>query len=332
MIFRTEIDIKKADFGITYADRLFFLGSCFSTNMADQLQAHKFPTLVNPTGVLFNPCSIANLLQRVIDNTAFAPEDTFLTDGIWRSFQLHGSFATASQDELLSIANSAISQAHQFIKKTTVLFITLGTAWAYRLKRTNEVVANCHKEPASSFERFRLTPDDVEAELLPVIQQLIEQNKKINIVFTVSPIRHWKDGAHGNQVSKSTLLLAIEQLVELFPGNVHYFPSYEIMMDDLRDYRFYADDMLHPSDEAIRYIFELFGKAYFSKETLKDMEDIRSVVQASQHRPLNPQSFSFQLFREKTLRKIEELEQKFPFLDFGREKAQMNGEANGKTI
>ena len=332
MIFRTEIELKKAAFGITYADRLFFLGSCFSSNMAEQLQTRKFPLMVNPTGVLFNPCSIANLLLRVIENEPFKPEDTFLSDGIWRSFHLHSSFASTRQDELLSQANTAIEEAHRFLKKTTVLFITLGTAWAYRLKRTNEVVANCHKEPASSFERFRLTPDEVVAELLPAIQQLIEQNKKINIVFTVSPIRHWKDGAHGNQLSKSTLLLATEQLADLFPSNVHYFPSYEIMMDDLRDYRFYADDMLHPSDEAIRYIFELFGKAYFSKETLKDMEDIRSVVQASQHRPLNPKSFSFQLFREKTLRKIEELEQKFPFLDFGREKAQMNGEANRKTI
>lgn len=320
MDFRTEIKVQKADFGISYADRLFFVGSCFSTNMAERLSGLKFPLVANPTGVLYNPASICQLLQRLLDGQLLAAADTFQTDGVWNSFWLHSCFASLSQEQLVVNANNALQLAADALKKSTCLFLTFGTAWIYRLKSSGEVVANCHKVPANQFERSRLSPEDVVDECLPVFQQLIEQQPKMHIVLTVSPIRHWKDGAHGNQLSKATLLLAIDQLCQLFPDNVSYFPSYELLMDDLRDYRFYADDMLHPSSQAVDYIFQKFGEVYFSAETCAVMKEVEQVVAAVNHRPFNADSFGYKLFRERTKAKLDDLQKRFPQLDFSSER------------
>ncbi|MCQ2192823.1 MAG: GSCFA domain-containing protein [Paludibacteraceae bacterium] len=324
MDFRTEIKVQKADFGISYADRLFFVGSCFSTNMAERLSALKFPLSVNPTGVLYNPASVCQMLQRLLDGELLTAEDTFETDGVWNSFLLHSSFASLSQNELLEKANAALQNAAVALKGANCVFLTFGTAWVYKLKATGGVVGNCHKVPASQFERVRLSPEDVVAECLPVFQQLIEQQPKVHIVLTVSPIRHWKDGAHGNQLSKATLLLAIDQLCQLFPDNVSYFPSYEILMDDLRDYRFYADDMLHPSAMAVDYIFQKFCETYVSTETSAAMKEIEQVVAAACHRPFNAESFGYKLFCERTKTKIDELKKRFPQLDFTKEENAFN--------
>lgn len=319
MDFRTEIKVQKADFGISYADRLFFVGSCFSTNMSERLSALKFPLVVNPTGVLYNPASVCQLLQALADGRKLTAADVFEQDGVWNSFFLHSCFASLSQQGLLDNANRALALAKTALEKSTCLFLTFGTAWVYKLKSTGNVVANCHKVLATKFDRQRLTPEEVVGECLPVFQELVERNPKLHIVLTVSPIRHWKDGAHGNQLSKSTLLLAIDQLCELLPDNVSYFPSYELLMDDLRDYRFYADDMLHPSTQAVDYIFQKFCEVYFSKETCADMKEIEQVVAAANHRPFNPDSFSFKLFRERSRNKLLELQQRFPQLDFSKE-------------
>ena len=319
MDFRTEIKVQKADFGISYADRLFFVGSCFSTNMAERLSALKFRLTVNPTGVLYNPASVCQLLQHLLDGRKLTADDVFQQDGVWNSFLLHSCFASLSQQELIDKANAALMSAKEALAGATCLFLTFGTAWVYRLKSTGGVVANCHKVPATQFERCRLTPEEVVAECLPVFQELVEQRPDVRIVLTVSPIRHWKDGAHGNQLSKAVLLLAIDQLCQLLPDNVSYFQSYELLMDDLRDYRFYADDMLHPSKQAVDYIYRHFADTYFSAETCKDVACVEALVAAASHRPFNPDSFSYKLFCERNRTKLAELQHRFPQLDFSRE-------------
>lgn len=321
MDFRTEISVPKAEFGIDYADRLFFVGSCFSSNMSARLGRLKFPLVVNPTGVLYNPASVCQLLQWLLVGHRLEADGTFEQGGVWNSFLLHSCFASFSQAELLEKANTALAAAASALRKTTRLFLTFGTAWVYHLVETGAVVANCHKVPANHFLRQRLSPEDVVEVCLPVFQQLVEDVPGIKIVLTVSPIRHWKDGAHGNQLSKAALLLAIDQLCQLLPGNVSYFPAYELVQDDLRDYRFFADDMLHPSAQAVDYIFEKFTDAYFSPDTLASIKEVEQLVQAARHRPFNAGSFGHKLFRERTLAKLEELKRKMPQLDFGEEEA-----------
>lgn len=319
MDFRTEIKVQKADFGISYTDRLFFVGSCFSTNMAERLAAFKFPLVTNPTGVLYNPASVCQLLQCLLDGRLLTADDTFEQDGVWNSFLLHSCFASLSQQDLVDKANAALGAAKASLENASCLFLTFGTAWVYNLKQTGAVVANCHKVPAAQFERQRLSPDDVVEVCLPVFQELVERNPQMHIVLTVSPIRHWKDGAHGNQLSKATLLLAIDQLREMLPDNVSYFPSYELLMDDLRDYRFYADDMLHPSKQAVDYLFQKFCDAYISADTLSDMKEIEQVVAAANHRPFNADSFGYKLFCERAKLKLDDLKKRFPQLDFSAE-------------
>lgn len=319
MDFRTEIKVQKADFGISYADRLFFVGSCFSSNMAERLAAYKFPLVTNPTGVLYNPASVCQLLQLLLDGRLLTADDTFLQDGVWNSFLLHSCFASLSQDQLLSNANAALSSAKSALANASCLFLTFGTAWIYNLKQTGAVVANCHKVPAAQFDRLRLSPDEIVDLCLPVFQELVERKPDVHIVLTVSPIRHWKDGAHGNQLSKAALLLAIDQLCLLLPDNVSYFPSYELLMDDLRDYRFYADDMLHPSKQAVDYLFQKFSDAYLSADTLSAMKEIEQVVAAANHRPFNADSFGYKLFCERAKAKLDELKKRFPHLDFSAE-------------
>lgn len=319
MKFRTEINLQKADFGISYADRLFFMGSCFSSNIGDRLLGLKFPTLVNPTGVLYNPASICMMLERINAGLLFKDEDFFCEGGVWNSFHLHSSFSSLSLDEIKSKANAAVQEAADCLHHTTRLFLTLGTAWVYHLVEGGTVVANCHKRPAREFVRERLSVDEIVELFIPVLQNLIEANPDLKIIFTVSPIRHWKDGAHGNQLSKATLMLGIDQLQEIFPENVRYFPAYELLMDDLRDYRFYASDLLHPSDQAVDYIFDQFISSYMSDEVQNQMKKISSIISAASHRPLNPDSFDYKLFCSRNLDLINALKKQLPLLDFSAE-------------
>lgn len=317
--FRTEINIKKTGLDIGYADRLFFVGSCFSSNIGDRLAKLKFNCIVNPTGVLYNPASIVSMLNRLMENRLFSPSEFFCNSGVWNCLDLHSSFSSLSQEYAVLNANRSISQASSFLKTTTRLFITLGTSWVYRLKQSGQVVANCHKLTPDSFVRERLSVDSIVEMFIPVLQTLFDQNPELRVVFTVSPIRHWKDGAHGNQLSKSTLLLAIDQLTDIFADRVDYFPAYEILMDDLRDYRFYADDLLHPSEAAVSYIFDQFSNSFFSDDVKKQIAQVSSIVSAASHRPFNPDSFDYKLFCSRNLDAIENIRKMIPNIDFSDE-------------
>ena len=218
------------------------------------------------------------------------------------------------------------------MSNATRMFITLGTSWIYRLRSTGEIVANCHKEPATSFERSRMTVGQTVDTLAQAVNTLSSANPQLKIIFTVSPIRHWKDGAHGNQLSKATLLLAIDELCNIFPRSVSYFPAYELMMDDLRDYRFYAPDMLHPSETAIDYIFEHFSHTFFSDETTTQIKQVSKITTAAAHRPLNAADKAYKEFCLKFLTMTQETQQRIPGIDLRNEieKFRQGAAQNGK--
>lgn len=320
MKFRTELLPSPAHFHISYSDNLFFLGSCFSDAMAGKLSALKMNTLVNPTGVVYNPASVADTFIRLISGYHLESDDVFCQNGIWNSFSLHSSFASASAQELMDKANRAIDNSCQFLRSASCIFITLGTAWVYRLLESNRVVANCHKLPANQFQRFALSVPQVVGLLKPVVRSLSMNRPGVHIIFTVSPIRHWKDGAHANQLSKSTLLLAVDQLCALFPDVVSYFPAYELLLDDLRDYRFYADDLVHPSSAAVEYIFSYFQQVFMEPSTIEISHQVSSILAAAAHRPFNPDSDEYRSFCRTAMEQIKAVNAQIPSLDFSHEK------------
>jgi hypothetical protein len=312
-MFRTSIDIKPYSFRLDYQSNILTLGSCFSENMGLKMKNVFFKTEINPFGVLYNPISILNSIQLLLQNKKFTASDIFEYKSLWHSFAHSSSFSDVSSELCLSKMNERISFASEFIKSTDVLLITFGTAWVFTDKESGRVVSNCHKLPAAKFNRRRLTVDEITEAYSDLLTKLKALYPNLNVVFSVSPIRHWKDGAHENTISKSTLLLAVDALQNQF-GNVHYFPAYELLMDELRDYRFYASDMLHPSDVAVEYIWSKFSESVFSEETLQLMKKLEQLAADRAHRPLHPLSPEYALFKENTGKRKNEIIQKYPFL------------------
>lgn len=320
MQFSTTIKLEQ-EADITYASKIMMFGSCFSEHIGNKLNSLKFNVSNNPLGILFNPCSILATIQRIATKQLFTEQDIFCREGIWNSFHLHSRFAQLSAQEYLNNANAQLVSAHEFLKKTSHLFITLGTAWIYELAEDGTIVANCHKENKDKFSRRRLSVEECIETLQKTIDTVHDIQPNIQITFTVSPIRHWKDGAHGNQISKSTLLLAIEMIQEKNPS-VQYFPAYEIMMDELRDYRFYAEDLLHPNNMAIQYLWECFVESRIASHTQEEMNLVERLISAVNHRPFNPESESYRKFKAKTLELIGEMEKKLPQLNWDTEKSR----------
>ena len=312
-MFRTSIDIKPYSFRLDYQSNILTLGSCFSENMGLKMKNVFFKTEINPFGVLYNPISILNSMQLLLQNKKFTASDIFEYKSLWHSFAHSSSFSDVSSELCLSKMNERISFASEFIKSTDVLLITFGTAWVFTDKESGRVVSNCHKLPAAKFNRRRLTVDEITEAYSDLLTKLKALYPNLNVVFSVSPIRHWKDGAHENTISKSTLLLAVDALQNQF-GNVHYFPAYELLIDELRDYRFYASDMLHPSDVAVEYIWSKFSESVFSEETLQLMKKLEQLAADRAHRPLHPLSPEYALFKENTGKRKNEIIQKYPFL------------------
>lgn len=321
MQLQTVVDIKK-ELNINYHSKVLMFGSCFSEHIGNKLQSLKFSVANNPLGILFNPFSIAQTIQRIIEKRFFTNSEIFEKDGVWNSFYLHSEFAKLSNEEFLLNANQKLNDSHLLLKDCDYLFITLGTSWIYTLSESGEIVANCHKIPQQHFNRSRKSSSEIVNCLSDMIRHLRNFNPDINIVFTVSPIRHWKDGAHDNQLSKSSLLLSIDEIQNKF-DKIFYFPAYEILMDELRDYRFYAEDMIHPNSIAINYIWERFIQFSFSKEVESELVEIEKVIKATQHKPFNQQSKAYIQFKVNTLQKIEQLQKKFPTIDFQKEREQL---------
>ena len=295
------------------------LGSCFAENIGKKLEENKFKTDLNPFGTLYNPSSIAEAIRMLLYPERFTGDDLFRHEGVYHSFSHHGRFSSPSETECLENINGRLFSSAEIIRKARRMIITLGTAWVYRLRSTGKIVSNCHKLPEKMFDRQMLSVDEITTEWKSLLLSLWEQNPELKILFTVSPIRHWKDGAHGNQLSKATLLLAVEQLQKDFPEQTAYFPAYEIMMDELRDYRFYADDMLHPSLQAVEYIWERFTETMLSRETQAILKEWKDIQKAINHKPFQPKSEAYKHFISQTLLKMERLNEKFPYFDMTNE-------------
>jgi len=313
-MFQTPIEIPKSPFSISYEDRILTLGSCFAGNVGRKLQDVYFDTDVNPFGVLYNPVSIQNSIELLLQQKTFTKEDVFEHNLLWQSFSHSSLFTDISAEGCLDKINFRMNQAIELFKKADILLITFGTAWVFEEKKSGKVVSNCHKLPAANFTRRRLEVAEIVDAFNCLICNLLNRNSELQIILSVSPIRHWKDGAAENSVSKGTLLLAVNELQEQF-ANVHYFPAYEIQMDELRDYRFYAPDMLHPSDVAVDYIWEKFCQTYFDQQTLKIKKNLEQLSADLAHRPLHPESEEFQKFRIGIEKKKTELIKKYPFLE-----------------
>lgn len=326
MIFSTEVNIPEFPWKIGYAKGVMFIGSCFSDNIGQKLVDLKFSADVNPFGVLYNPVSIANSLRYLISNRRFGETDLFQDQGIWNSFSHHSSFSDVNGEKALKKINERINSSHQFLKNAEFLMITFGTAWAYKLEGTDQVVSNCHKVSASKFSRVKLGVSEITADYQLLLDELWSFNPNLKIIFTVSPIRHWKDGAVGNQVSKSTLILAIDELLGTFAGrSCSYFPAYELVMDELRDYRFYAADMLHLSEVAVNYIFERFHSVLISKEAMQIVFRIGKIQKAMNHRPFKTDSPEYRHFVEANIQEIKTISVLYPHLNLEEELSFFEG-------
>lgn len=323
MQFRTEIHTAPSPFRIGYADPVMFAGSCFAAEIGSKMLDGRMQVMINPAGTIFNPVSVAVMLQNVINAYQASKDDLFSYGERWISFSHYTGFSGSDSEEVLDRINKSTAEAHHFLKNATALFITFGTARVFRLKQTGMIVSNCHKLPDNMFTRELPGVSDVTALWGTLLDELRRFNPRLKVVFTVSPVRHWKDGAHGNQVSKSVLFLAIEELLRhgSSPG---YFPAYEILMDELRDYRFYASDMLHPSGMAVDYIFEVFTRCYIDDRTMTTWREAEKIVKASRHQVGEPGPKTSE-FASSMLERISKLESSVPGIDFSREKEYFRG-------
>lgn len=301
MKWQTKIEITPLKEKISYSDKILFIGSCFASEVGTQMKDLRFDAMVNPFGVMFNPASVALSLERLDSCTLFVEEDILVAGDLYKSFYHGSEFAWESKEEFLKSNNDILKKASCHFHNCNQIVVTLGTSWVFEEKLTKRVVANCHKVAAANFERKSLSSEQSVALLAPYIQK----HKDKQWIFTVSPVRHLKDGAHGNQLSKSRLLIAADSLVNSF-ANAIYFPAYELFMDELRDYRFYASDMVHPSIDAIKYVWEKFREFAIDPTCEQKMKLIDSLNQMRKHRPLFPGSKDFKEF----LNKIEQLEEK----------------------
>lgn len=316
--FRTEVPVPESPVKFSYHTRLLFMGSCFTEHMGRRLWDYKFRINLNPFGIVFNPLSIHQHIQLLLKDQLFKPEDLFYHQDLWHSFQHHGRFSGPDPILTTKRMNEALTTAREDLLRSQWLVITLGSAFVYEHLATGQVVANNHKLPEGEFRRYMLDADKIVDTLGTTIQQLRKHNAKLNVILSVSPVRHLKDGAAGNQLSKATLVVAAHKIAQQC-DYVQYFPAYEIMMDDLRDYRFYDTDMIHPSGVAIDYIWDKFQKAYIDRRVLPIMQQVEEIRLALTHRPFNASTEGHKNFLKRNLVKAMQLKAAYPEMDFERE-------------
>ena len=308
MILQTEIKIQPIDQPIAYGDGLVFLGSCFADEVGGICRGLGLDALVNPFGVLYNPASIAQSLERLYSGTPFSHKEVIrVGEGQYCTFSHNTAFWNVSESALLEQVNQSLVKAHAYFEKSKWVILSLGTSWAFRDKETQKVVSNCHKLPAARFERVFLSVE----QSVRCLSEIVQQHPDKQFIFTVSPLRHLKDGLHENQLSKAALLLAVDHVCKQF-SNAHYFPAYEILLDELRDYRFYKEDMVHPTEQAVRYIWERFADFAIDPKEKPAMQAAAELRQMLHHKPVFPESEAFKKFEAQKEKKISELKDDFP--------------------
>jgi len=307
--FRSEINLIKSEIQIDYSTSVFLLGSCFAHNIGYKLVNSGYNTLINPFGVLYNPLSVLNSLDILFSEKLYTENDLEFYNNTWLSFDHYTGFSHKNKIECLKRINEELIKARFFLNGLNLLVITFGTSWVYEYKKNNKIVSNCHKIPSQQFIRKFITSEEITKKYIDYINKLKSEKPDLKILFTVSPIRHWKDGASANQLSKANLIIAVHKIVEEINGS-EYFPSYEIMMDDLRDYRFYKDDMLHPSDRAVEYIWEKFMNTYIIDKAKPIMKKVDKINRAANHIPVDKTSDDYKSFIEKNIEEAELLQKK----------------------
>ena len=318
MELRTTFNIEPSQFKIGYNDKAMFIGSCFASAIGSKMEMGRMPVIVNPAGAVYNPVSVSNTLDNIISKKEFVIDDLYNHEGTYLSFFHNTDFSSDDPARVLERINTKSREAYNFISSAGFLFITLGTARVYRWKKNGLIVSNCHKIPSAYFEPELLTVNEIVTLWTRQLDRLHSIFPDLKIIFTISPVRHWKDGAHGNQISKSILFLAIEELLK-HPASYCYFPAYELIMDDLRDYRFYNDDMLHPSSTAINYIWEAFAECFIEKKTLEIWREVMKITKACSHRINMDSPVGIRKFAEKMLDQISDVTAKEPSINLAAE-------------
>lgn len=316
MNFSTKIPIPKSNSSIDYDSKILSLGSCFAVNMAQKFNYFKFQNTCNPFGILFHPLAIEKIISKAINLDFFSEEDIFFHKERWHCFDVHSDLSNVNKEEFLHVLNGFVKTTNKQISEASHIIITYGTSWVYFNKHSEKVVANCHKVHQSQFLKEILSVETIEKSILNTINLIEKVNPKCAIIFTVSPVRHIKDGFIENQRSKANLISALHTTLNKPLSKQSYFPSYEIMMDELRDYRFYAEDMLHPTQIAIDYIWKRFSETNFSVNALLTMQEVDAIQKGLSHRPFNPDSESHLKFIKQLELKINKLESEFPFMIF----------------
>ena len=316
MNLQTKIPLKPNPFNqIDYNSKVLLLGSCFSENIGEKFEYFKFQQKQNPFGILFHPLAIETLITNVINEKQYTSDDIFFHNEQWHCYDTHSRLSNASKEQLLQDLNDNITNAHQFLNEASHVVITLGTAWAYRFIETDTFVANCHKIPQKKFLKELLSVEKIMESLEAIMSLVRSINPKVTFIFTASPVRHIKDGFVENMQSKAHLITAIHHVVEPRSHN-YYFPSYELVMDELRDYRFYNDDMLHPNSTAINYIWERFVAVWISEDTQTTTQSVEEIQKGIAHRPFNPKSEAHQAFLKQLDDKKIHLKSRFPHITF----------------
>lgn len=322
--FRTIVIPNSLKEKISYQSKILCLGSCFTQSIGNYFQSNKFHIDINPFGVQYNPLSIASSLTKIIENKQYEERDLFFEQERWHSFDHHGDFSNANIDTCLKNINYRVLQAHQNLSNLTHLVLTFGTNFYFFHKRDNKIVSNCHKVSSKEFDRIELSAAAISKEINEVIHKIKSVNPDISIIYTISPIRYIQQGFVENTISKSKLFSALSHLLAI-DSTAYYFPAYEIMMDELRDYRFYKEDMIHPSDEAIRYIWQNVVNAMIEPNVLGLMKEIQAIYLELNHRPLQPQSTTHRAFLKKLESKIKDITKRHPYINYENELKQFAG-------
>lgn len=311
----TKVNIDKLPFHINHTHNISMIGSCFANNIGKMLIEDGFNVSINPFGILFNPISVSRAIRHITLEYQYKEQDLINYNEQWISLNHHSNFNCDIKEDTLFKINSKIKETKDFYKSSDILFITFGTAWVYTYNINDKIVANCHKIPSKYFSKKLLSIEEILRSyeiLIPIIRK---NNPSKKIVFTISPVRHWKDGIIENNRSKSVLHLAIMEMIKRYE-NTYYFPSYEIMIDELRDYRFYKEDMLHPNNQAVKYIYKRFSTLFYNEETKSINNQLRKIKLSLNHKPFNKNSKDYNEFKKKLEIKINNFRIKYPYINF----------------
>ena len=315
MKLQTKIPIESETPKIDYDSKILLLGSCFVESIGGKLDYVKFQTLQNPFGILFNPVVIERIIERALESDFFTESDIFFKNERWYCFEMHSSVCATTKIDFLSLINNKLNELREYLITASHIVLTFGTSWVYRFLKTKKIVANCFKIPQKEFQKDLLSLEEIKTSYNNIVTQILSRNPDTQIITTISPVRHLKEGIIENNRSKAHLITVLQQLVSK-EKKVSYFPSYELMLDELRDYRFYKEDMIHPNDTAIKIIWEFFKKTWISKKTESIQKSIRTIRSGLDHQPFDPTSKQHQLFLKDLKKKMNQVEKEFSHIKF----------------